>query len=325
MGTSLFNSWEVPFGKKINFKQMKRIVLAILILSTSLCVQAKKYKLALNLEQGKEYHQSSVADMTISQNFNGMDMDVEMTVKGNLSFKVIELKDDHYNMDVFYENIAMEMETPQGKTAFSSENAKPEDMMSTMLSKLTDKPFQVKMTKSGKVIEINNMDNLFIGMFDGMELNVQQKNQLIAQLKQSYGEKAFRGSFEQVTAIYPEEEVAIGDKWNTETNLEAGMSVKLKNNFTFKAENDTHYLIQGVGTLINNENSPYVKNNGMDIKIDLNGSLISEIKVDKESGWIIEATITQDLSGNTHMKGNPQMPEGMSIPMSIKSKSVITN
>jgi hypothetical protein len=304
---------------------MKKLLTLALILSATLCVQAKKYKLALNLEVGKEYIQKSNAKMTITQNFNGMPIEIGMNIKGDYVFKVIGAENNQYDMEVKYRAVEMEMESAQGKSSFSSNKASDQDIMSTMLSRMIDKPFKMIMGQNGKVIEIKGIDNLFGGMFEGFDITQQQKDQILAQLKQSYGAKAFKGSFEQITAIYPEGKVKLGKKWTTETNIEAGMSVHVTTNFELKAANTEYFLLHGEGDLSSNPNSPFVKQNGMDMKILLDGNLTSDIKIDRKTGWIMDATIVQNLSGNTELKASEQMPEGMSIPMTIKSKSVITN
>ncbi|PXY00862.1 hypothetical protein DF185_13265 [Marinifilum breve] len=304
---------------------MKKLLTLALILSATLFVQAQKYELALNLEVGKVYIQKSNAKMTITQNFNGMPIEIGMNVKGDYTFKVMSADNNQYNMEVNYTTVEMEMESAQGKSSFSSNNPNEQDIMSTMLSRMINKPFTMIMSQSGKVVEINGIDNLFGSLFEGYDLTEQQKEQILAQLKQSYGAKAIKGSFEQITAIYPEEKVKLGKKWSTETNIEAGMSVNLTTNFELKAANSEYFLIHGEGDLVSNSNAPYVKQNGMDIKILVDGHLTSDIKIDRKTGWIIDATIVQNLSGNTELKASEQMPDGMSIPMTIKSKSVITN
>jgi hypothetical protein len=58
---------------------------------------------------------------------------------------------------------------------------------------------------------------------------------------------------------------------------------------------------------------------------NIKGSMTSEIKVDRASGWIIEAKISQKMKGDSHVKGNPQMPNGMTIPMETATETVVTN
>ena len=51
----------------------------------------------------------------------------------------------------------------------------------------------------------------------------------------------------------------------------------------------------------------------------------SEIKVDKNTGWIIEAIINQSITGDAYIKENPQLPNGMKIPMTMINEMVITD
>ena len=68
-----------------------------------------------------------------------------------------------------------------------------------------------------------------------------------------------------------------------------------------------------------------VETNGIPMKYDMSGDMTSNIKVDKNSGWIIEATIIQDIKGDITMEGNDQMPEGLKISMTMKSDVTYTD
>jgi hypothetical protein len=63
----------------------------------------------------------------------------------------------------------------------------------------------------------------------------------------------------------------------------------------------------------------------MDVKYDLTGTMTSEIKISKETGWTINSSINQDISGNVEFKDNPQMPGGMTVPMSINTTMKMTD
>ncbi len=62
----------------------------------------------------------------------------------------------------------------------------------------------------------------------------------------------------------------------------------------------------------------------MMMKYNLAGKSTSRIKVDKESGWIREARIEQNIKGTSTIQANEQIPDGMSIPMTISSKTEIS-
>ena len=62
---------------------------------------------------------------------------------------------------------------------------------------------------------------------------------------------------------------------------------------------------------------------GMPLKYNLSGAISSEIKIDKQSGWIIEAHNNQDIAGEVQVQANPKMPMTMTIPMTMKNETVI--
>eukprot|EP01029_Cantina_marsupialis_P000991 TRINITY_DN107_c0_g7_i1.p1 TRINITY_DN107_c0_g7~~TRINITY_DN107_c0_g7_i1.p1 ORF type:complete len:305 (-),score=26.30 TRINITY_DN107_c0_g7_i1:229-1143(-) len=304
---------------------MKKLFTLIALVSVCLAVQAKKYDLGLNLEIGKEYHQKTTANMNIKQSINGMDMDMTMKVTADMAYKVIAKEGDNFNMDVTYKSLGMEMGTMQGNMSFSSENAKPEDIMSTMLSKLANSPFQVKMTRKGIIVEVKGLEALLGNLFEGMDVNEMQKAQLAAQMEKSYGEEALKQNLEMATAIFPEENVAIGDTWTKKGKIESNMSVNVSTTYQLKEAAADFYLIHGDSQLDNDADAPFMNQNGMDMRVEMNGKMISDIKVDKNSGWIKEVKIKQDLKGNTFVKGNAQIPDGMNIPMEITGETTVVN
>jgi hypothetical protein len=304
---------------------MKKLFTLLALVLVCVAVHAKKYDLGLNLEKGKEYHQNTSSNMTISQNMQGMDIEIGMVVKADMVYKIIDIKDGNYQMEVSYKSMGMQMESPQGSNGFSSENAKEGDMMSTMLSKMCKRPFNVSMTKTGKIVEVQGLEGLFSGLFDGLDIAEPQKQQIVGQLEQSYGEDALKQNLEMATAIYPEKSVAVGDKWEQTGKIESNMSVTVSTTYELKEVGDDYYHIHGDSKMENDIDAPFMKQQGMDMRVELNGTMISEIKVDKKTGWIKEVNIKQDLSGNTRIKGNAQMPDGMNIPMKITGVTTITN
>ncbi len=218
------------------------------------------------------------------------------------------------------------MKMPQGTMEFNSEKNNPNDIFSKILGAIIDKPFEVKMSKSGKVTDVKNVEDLWENAINQFEqIPEAQKEQLRAQITKAYGSKALKGNIEMVTAIYPENPVKKGDKWTVNTNLESGMSAKVTTAYEFADQTADFALIKGNSSIKTADKDAYIENNGMKMKYDLEGTMSSEIKVDNNSGWIIEAKIKQAIEGDTYIKENPQIPNGMKIPMTMKSEMVITN
>ena len=141
---------------------------------------------------------------------------------------------------------------------------------------------------------------------------------------QAYGEKAFKGNIEMVTAIFPATAVVKGDKWTLNTKLEAGMSADLETQYQLADVQESYYLIHGDSKLSTLDKDAYMQTNGMSFRLDLTGTMTSDLKINKKNGWIMEAKITQNLKGETHFKESEQFPEGLKIPMTMTSDMTIT-
>lgn len=305
---------------------MKTIFTLILTVFVLTSCQTQNSDLSLKLEKGKEYKQITNSKTTIIQEVNGQKMNMVMTIKGTMTFLVKDITENGYNMDAKFEELSMSMQMPQGLMEFSSEKNDANDIFSTILGAMKDKAFGITMSKTGKITDVKNVEALWstaINTFD--QLPEMQKEQIKAQIMKAYGGEALKGNIEMVTAIYPDSPVNRGDKWTINTKLESGMSANMTTDYEFAELTSEYALIKGKSTIVTADKDAYIESNGMPMKYDLTGSMDSEIKVDKNTGWIIEATINQKIEGDTYIKENPQLPNGMKIPMTMINDMVITN
>ncbi|MBB6612866.1 hypothetical protein H7F15_17625 [Pontibacter sp. Tf4] len=304
---------------------MKKLFTLFFSLILSVSVFAQKAGLSLNLQKDQVYKQVTTSKGTIVQDFNGQKLNMVMIMAGTMSYRVKSVSPAGYNMEVSFDNLSMAMQVPQGNVEFNSEKNDPNDIFSTVLNAMKNKPFRVVMSKSGKVTEIDGVDAMWGSTIDQFsQLSDAQKAQIKAQIMKSYGEEAMKGSIETATAIYPEKPVNKGDKWTVSTKLEAGMSANLNTEFQYAENTADHALLRGTSTIATADKDAYIETNGIPMKYDITGSQVSEIKVDKKTGWILEAKINQNMKGDAHIKDNPQLPGGMTIPMTIESETTIS-
>ncbi len=299
---------------------MKRIFIVTLLLIFTQTIFAQKQKLAFNLIAGETYYHSMKNSSSIKEEIDGQKINFDLAISGKVAFKVLSTEDSVYDMSVTYEQLGMTMKLPKGEMIFNSEKQDPNDVFSTILRTIKGKRFLMKMTKVGKIIEVKNLDSIFDNLLDPFpNLSVQQKQQINAQLKQAYGEKSFKGSYEMVTNIYTNTAVEKGDTWKIETKLESGMAATLATTFEFKDKTLEYYTIIGSGKIETLDKDAYAQINGIPARYNLKGSMNSNIKVDTKTGWILEASINQLMSGHAEIKDNPKLPGGMVIPMSFEN------
>ena len=306
---------------------MKRITNYVFVLFLLVSCSTKKPTiLGLDLEQGKSYQQTLTSQANITQTINGQTMTIAVTVTGSMSYLVKEIRQSSYLLHVKYTRLKMFMKTPMGKVKFDSENKDTKDVFAKMMGTMKGKSFVVEMLKNGKVKQVKKLDLLFKGIFEQFpELTEGQKKQIKAQLEKAFGEKAFRGNIEMVTAIFPDAAVNIGDQWLIKTKLESNMSAGVDTKFELKESSDTYHKIQGKSTIKTSNEAAYTEQNGMPMKLNMTGTMSSDITVDKKTGWIIKATIQQHLKGHAQIKENELIPNDMKIPMVMKSSFTISN
>ena len=304
---------------------MKKILgFVFLLLLVSSC-EAKKERLELNLTKGETYTQQMASSMSILQTINGQEVKTNMSVHGKMTYKVIDIQNSVYEIEVRYESLALKMSMPGGTMEFSSEKNDANDILSTLLGVMKNKPFLVKMTKTGKVNEVKNIENLFSDMFiKTPTLNEMQQKQIRQQLMQAYGEQAFKGNLEMCSAIFPDSTVTKGDKWVIKTKLESGMAANMETSYELKETEDTFYIISGISKIATADKDAYIQSNGMPLKYDMTGTMTSEIKINRKTGWVIESRTSQTIQGTAQIKDNPQMPGGMSIPMTMNNEMTVT-
>ena len=304
---------------------MKKLILILIAAFTFATCYAQKHTLSLNLEKGRTYTQKMTSNSTIVQSISGQQLDTKITIIGMIAYQVIDIQNAVYDMEVSYKSLAMNLSLPTGSQQYSSDKTDESDIMSTILRAMIDQPFVIKLSKTGTVLEVKNIESLFAHMFDKFpQLSEAKQQQLKTQLMQSYGDKAFKGNLEMCLAIFPDLPVAPGDSWRVYTQLESGMAASLNTTYTLKEMQESTYRIGGTSEMKTADKDAYVETNGMPLRYDMAGTMLSEIKVDKKTGWVIESLVEQEMDGTAYILDNPGLPGGMEIPMTLSTRLSVT-
>lgn len=303
---------------------MKKQLLILVAAVLAVAFTFSKEKFALNLTKGETYQQNMVSEMTIKQQIQGQTMNIDMTVIADMGYLVKEVANQTFTMDVTYNKMAMKMNLPTGAMEYSSDKKVEGDLMSTILSNMVNKPFTIKMSQNGKVQEVTNIEKLFESAFSDLpSISEMQKQQIMAQVMQSYGGDAIKGNLEMATALFPETPVSQGDSWDVTTKVESGMTMIVKTTYTLSEVGADYYLLNGVST-IETLKDEVKENMGMPMQYNLSGTMNATLKLNKSTGWVMDATIDQVISGEAVIQDNPQVPGGMSIPMEMNNKMKIS-
>lgn len=299
---------------------MKHFLYTLLFFIAVNYCNAQKFKPSLNLVKGNTYFLTTNATSAIVQTMSGQQNTVNLAFNFRMAFKVIGIADTVYNMEVSYQSLGMKMDMGGNTLDLDSKKNDPQDVPSSIIGAMMNKPFNLEMTKTGKIKSVQNIDKMVSeAMKSFPQIDSTTKEQVKAQFMQSFGPNAFKGSIEVGTAIFPDTPVSKEDKWTIKTQLESPAKAAVTITYQLADIIEGNYLIHGEGTIVSDKNAEPAHINGLSVKYNLNGSLISDIRVDKTTGWISEVKLKQAMMGEMQILDSPQVPGGMTIPMTFNT------
>lgn len=301
---------------------MKKIAFLLGLFSLSI-VHAQKINLQLKLKTGETYSQVQTSKLIIDQKINGQNIETEMTITGKTSYQVNELKDSIYSMDISFESLSLNMKSPQGSIQFSSESENPE-IMGRVLKALIHQPISARMTWHGKFLEVHSNIIIEKVVNQFQELDEAQRTQIRQQLEQAWGEETFKSSFEMMSAVYPNENVKVGETWLKRSQLKSTVLMNVDAVYTFTKSSNEGNAIHGDIKLLPTDSSVTAMINGLPIVYNLSGTMTSDVVLNKETSWISKATMSQTISGTATIKDSEQVPGGVVIPMTLKSQTILS-
>ncbi|HTK21747.1 MAG TPA: DUF6263 family protein [Mucilaginibacter sp.] len=304
---------------------MKRI-LTLSMLFIGINCFAQKHVLALNLKLDSTYYMTTSANLTITEEIPGQTQVITTVITGLVSHRVTGVRDSVYEMEIRYKSLGVHISLPGGKTVDFNTELAHDDIFSKVMRSILDRPFNITINKSAKILSVKNIDNLYSDMAKNFpEATEVQKTQFKAQMDQSFGEKSFKGSFQDSFAVFPGIPVGINDKWLANTSLESVITAQIKTTYTLQAIGDKTYQIHGDAVVTSPSNAEFKQLNGMPMRyVNFNGTTTADIKLDKSTGWINQVKVTKLIKGTVEIKDNPQVPGGVSFPMTIAADMTTT-
>ena len=288
------------------------------------CSSWAQNKLQLNLQKGVVYSQSMQSKYTTTTTVENEHMDMEVQVSCDISYEVLEVLDSSYHLEVWYETMSMSIKSPEVSMNFSSELEQENDLLSNILGAMVMEPFEVKLNKQGKVLEVKNIENLFNSALDEAGLDPIDRENIKAQLKQSFGDESLKGNIEMITAIFPKNDVAIGDKWSVKSNMKSIIEVGVTTTYELKQVTPEEYIIQGYAKTDTENNLEYIKMRDVYTNYNMSGITVSEFRINRKTGWMNSATMDQEINGIVKSKKDLKSAVLNVIKIKMKGQILMT-
>jgi hypothetical protein len=307
-------------------------VFSVVVLLATVCTAADKVDLKLRLKAGDSHEMKMVQTQDIAQTVNGMEMKMKQTQEMVMTLDCTSV-DANGNMDLkmVYKSMKMSMEGPMGKMQYDSGNPNTvgpntppqEKMMAGMFSAMVGSQFQMKVKPTGEVTNITGMSEMMQKMKDKLKSN---PDAAAAEgvLDKMFDEKQLKELTGNMMNMYPAQPIAIGESWYDIKTMNFMMPIDIDTTYMLKSVKDDIAAIDMVAKLdMGDPNKPLVSDPNMKMSMQMSGTINGTNEVDMKNGLTKKGDMTMNFSGVVKMEGNPQMPEGMVIPMTIKGNATV--
>jgi hypothetical protein len=280
------------------------IFVYFLLLST---VVVSQTNLQYNLKEGEVYKIKQLAQQMIFQEMDGAVHELTNEISGLLEFHVIKERDTTFEVDLFFRDLNLVMTSSiQGELMnVNASEVREGDIQSKIFNSLLNEPVHMIFSKNGDILEVTGGDSLVAkmsaasGISDEFSLNMMKKS-----LESEFGSEALSNSYEQMTFIYPNKPVNVGEMWKNEYQGK----LSSRNSWLLEAVSDSSATIKGEAEITMDISEPVST-------MKLDGSQSTWIKTDLLSGFIVSMKVEGSSKGVTIMA---QMG-GAEIPTRIQS------
>lgn len=257
------------------------------------------YNFQFNLKKGQTYPFTIATSSTNTQSDGKQSMTMTQESTTGLEYKVTEVKDSTFVMDVTYKRFAEKMSDGKESISVDTDKAQPTEEDLKMRWKfqkaIVGNTFTMEVDKHGKVQNISNLwkvrDKVKNSIKEGMK--EEEVKALDEFLKAALSDEAMQQMFEESVAYYPKKAVKPGDAW--ERNEAQG---KNSSNVTYTfdgVEGDIATIkITGKSKGNDSQSQKDPQGNKMTIFMSLDGTVNGTVQIDKNSGWIKTATMNKD-------------------------------
>ncbi|MFC2120148.1 DUF6263 family protein [Bacteroidota bacterium] len=306
------------------FKALLFIVLSILLISGQ--ALAKKTKLSINLQKGSKFKIEVVTTGETIMDMMGQEMITSTNSNMGFAFEVINIDDDkNYIIQVVYDHIVNK--TGNGMVDMEYDSNNPDKDKNSISAKIFDAiiggHFIIKLNNKGQVIEVENTEDLekkieeLVKNIDDPMMGGQ-----MAGLKQAYSSDALKANMEEIFNLLPKKSVKKGSSWEQTSKGEQTMPVKTVNTYKLTEIKDTEVILSSTGIISSQKGSNIMTTEVADMEFNISGNQEGQIKIDLSTGLIIESKVEKFSEGDMTISMD-QLPEPMTVPMSIKGTTII--
>ncbi len=311
---------------------MKKILLSFIAVMFCLSLVAQTTaNLRMNLEKNKVYRLKSVSEQVITQTMNGVQQTTESKVNYTISLKMIDATSDFMITEVHFDTLITNTNAMGKVTTMSSvaegdiKSAKTDDVISSIMNRLSKNSLYVKMDFTGKPFEIVNskmLSDLILKDTSSITLTGPTAAAVKKQIINMISDNSLKTMINMFTWSLPGKQVSTGDTWKiTQQMNSGGMMLDIITTYHLDGLNGNNANITVESDIKAAENAAPIESGGAKVSYsDLKGLSKSNMVIDIRTGLVVEDKAKSHIAGNL---GISAPGFSMQMPMDINGESKV--
>jgi hypothetical protein len=311
---------------------MKKTLLSIIAVLSCISVVAQtNATLKMNLEKNKVYRLKSVSEQVITQTMNGVQQTTESKVNYTVSLKMIDATADFMITEVRFDTLITNTNAMGKVTTMSSvvegdiKSAKTDDVISSIMNRLSKNALYVKMDFTGRPFEIINskmLSDLILKDTSSITLTGPTAVAVKKQITNLISDNSLKTMINMFTWSLPGKQVSTGDTWKiTQQMNSGGMMLDIITTYHLDELNGNNANITVESDIKAAENAAPIESGGAKVTYsDLKGLSKSTMVIDIRTGLVVEDKAKSHIAGNL---GISAPGFSMQMPMDINGETKV--
>lgn len=297
-------------------KHLAFIATFLLLLATPLAAVTITFQPKL----GSEHTQTQTTTAQMGVEMAGQAMNIDMEVSHRLRFKVASVTDSLIDLETRYDSMAVKLDMPNFSQVRTTGLNNPEDLMTSMMQAMKDKPFNIILTKTGRILAIKNLEAIMAAVDKLAEQADPQQGQMFKQqIQGQFGEEAIKEGLYTLSTVFPDKPVNKGDSWqSTSSRTTNNLAIQETSTHILKDITATQYVIETASAVKQNPEAQGASmGQGPAPKMNITGTDKRITTLDIATGWLVSSKGESNIEAS--VDASDPNSGGMALKMTLKT------
>ena len=300
-------------------KSLLTSIVALLLFQSLVFGAAATVQPRLKLSVGQKFKLKAATDSKMTQTVQGEQQVFLDSAAIVFAFELQSVDEaGDMTLKVTYDSIRLSEDAPAGKVSFDSTSTAEVPPLVRGMAAIVGQSFAMRITPDGRVRSVTGADEIVAKAVEKNNiLSEPWKSSMSKLLQDRFGNLQSSENMQGLFGIYPENPVAVGERWSRKFELSMGTAECF---FKITERKNGILTIKAFATVAPNPDAPPVQMGLVNVKSEATGKQEGTLQIEEATGIILHATETNTSSGNlVIVSGGPEMR----IPTSVTGTTTV--